>query len=97
VNPIEPITVYANRDLRTLERGTDVDTLDSPEDELTGSYEYLLNRDDFRRAYKNWNRDQNPLLQIHDELSNVDIYLGQPSARRIYEAIEKNEASVQIF
>lgn len=94
---MEPITVYADRDLRTLERSTDLETLDTPEDELTGSYEYLIDRQKFLNVYHHWNRDENPLLAVQDELSHLTIYLGHPSAQRVHDAIEKNEANVQLF
>lgn len=91
------ITVYSNQDLRTLERGNDIDSLDTPQDELTGGFEYLVDRDEFTQAYQNWNRDAHPLLKIRDQLGNVDIYLGRPSAGRIHEALQKGAANVQLF
>lgn len=94
---METITVYSNQDLRTLERGLDLGSLDNPQDELTGSFEYLLNREQFAAAYKDWNHDEHPLLKVRDQLGNVDIFLGRPSARRIQDALQKGEASVQLF
>lgn len=94
----ETITVYANQDLRTLERGNNnLETLDMPQDELTGSYEYLLERKAFLDAFKKWNRDQSPLLHILDQLTHTEIYLGKPSADRVLEAIQKRAGSVQLF
>ena len=93
----DSITVYANEDLSTLERGNNnLETLDTPEDELTGAFEYLVGRQEFTEAYKSWNHDAMPLLRLHDHLSNVQIYLGKPSAERIHNAIQKNEQSVQL-
>lgn len=94
----ETITVFANQDLRTLERGNNnLETLDMPQDELTGAFEYLVDRKAFREAYKNWNRDESPLLTLHDQLTRTDIYIGKPSAERIRDGIEKNAASVQLL
>ncbi len=94
----ETITVLANQDLRTLERGNNnLETLDMPQDELTGEFEYLVNRQAFLDAYKRWNRDETPLLRVHDQLTQTALYLGKPSAERIREAIEKDAASAQLF
>ncbi len=94
----DTITVYANQDLRTLERGNNnLETLDMPQDELTGAFEYVVNRRAFLDAFKHWNHDASPLLRIQDELSGTTIYLGSPSAGRIHQAIEKREASVQLL
>ena len=94
----DTITVYANQDLRTLERGNNnLETLDMPQDELTGAFEYVVDRRAFLDAYKKWNRDESPLLRVQDELSRTTIYLGTPSAERIHQAIEKREANVQLI
>lgn len=93
----DTITVYANRDLRTLERGTDLLTLDMPQDELTGSYEYVIDRKAFGQAYAGWDHDATPLLRVRDRLSDLEIYLGRPSARRVQEAIEQGQPSVLVF
>lgn len=94
----DTITLLSNLDLTTLERGNNnLDTLDMPEDETREPYEYVINRQAFRDAYKNWDRSASPLLRLHDELRRLDIYLGRPSAERIREAIEKREADVQLF
>lgn len=94
----DTITVYSNQDLRTLERGNNnLETLDMPQDELTGSFEYLIERKTFLDAYANWDRDRSPLLRIRDNLSRTDIYLGKPSADRVHEAIQKNAPSAQLF
>lgn len=94
---MDTITLYANQDLRSLDRGNQIDTLDLPEDELRTSYEYIIGRDDFLSAFKNWNRDEHPILKLHDQLTDLDIYIGRPSAERINDAIIKNEPSVQLF
>lgn len=94
---METIILYASLDLRSLDRGNQIDTLDFPQDELRTNFEYIVGRDDFRAAYRNWNRDEHPILKLHDRLSDLDIYIGRPSAERIREAIQKNEPSVQLF
>lgn len=92
----DTITVYSNQNLRTLDRGNDLDTLDMPESETNDPFEYILNRKSFLEAYTNWNHDQNPLLQLRDELSGADVYLGKPTAQRIHEAVTKKQATVQL-
>jgi len=93
----DTITLYSNQDLTTLVRSFDVGALAEPSDELTGRYEYIVLRAAFRDAYQNWDRGKSLLLKIHDELSDTDIYLGKPSAQRVYDAIAKRQASVQLF
>jgi hypothetical protein len=93
----DSITLYSNQDLTTLVRTFEVEALSEPSDELTGRYEYLVSRQEFRDAYKNWNRDESPLLKIRDQLSRTDIYLGRPSADRVHEAIQKHAPSVQLL
>ncbi len=93
----DTITLYSNQDLTTLVRTFEVEALSEPSDELTGRYQYIVARQHFRDAYKHWKRDDSPLLKIHDQLSNTDIYLGKPSAERVHEAIQKKQASAQLF
>lgn len=93
----DTITLYSSQDLTTLVRSFDVGALSEPSDELTGRYEYIVSRHEFRDAYKHWNHDESPLLKLHDQLSDADIYLGKPSAARVLEAIEKKQASAQLF
>ncbi len=93
----ETITLYSNQDLTTLVRSFDVGALSEPSDELTGRYEYIVSRAAFVYAYKHWNHDESPLLKIHEQLSDADIYLGKPSAARVQEAIEAKQASAQLF
>jgi hypothetical protein len=91
------ITLYSSQDLTTLVRSFDVGALAEPSDELTDKYEYIVDRDEFRDAYKHWNRDDSPLLKVRDQLSGTAIYLGRPSAERVHEAIQKKQASVQLL
>lgn len=93
----DTITLYSNQDLTTLVRTFEVEALAEPSDELTGRYQYIVSRDAFREAYKNWDHDASPLLKLHDLLSNADIYLGKPSAERVHDAIQKKQASAQLF
>jgi hypothetical protein len=93
----DTITLYSSQDLTTLVRTFDVGALAEPSDELTDRYEYIVSRAAFREAYKNWNRNETPLLKLRDELSHTDIYLGKPSAERVRDAIAKRQASVQLF
>lgn len=93
----ETISIYANEDLRTLERGNNnLETLDMPDDELTGAFQFIVDRQQFLDAYKNWDHDAKPLLTLFDQLSRADIYLGKPSAERVHQAIEKKQAGVQL-
>lgn len=91
------ISLYSNQDLTTLVRTFEVEALSEPSDEMTGRYQYIVSREKFREAYKNWNRDEAPLLTLHDELSHTNIFLGKPSAERVREAISKKLASVQLI
>jgi hypothetical protein len=93
----DTITIYSSQDLTTLVRSFDVGALSEPSDELTDKYEYIVSRAAFREAYKHWDRDASPLLKIHDELSDADIFLGKPSAARVHDAIAAHQASVQLF
>jgi hypothetical protein len=93
----ETITLYSSQDLTTLVRTFDVGALSEPSDELTGRYEYIVSRQAFRDAFKQWDRDQSPLLQVPDQLSQTNIYLGKPSAERVLEAIKEKQASAQLF
>lgn len=93
----DTITLYSNQDMTTLVRTFEVEALAEPSDELTGRYQYIISRDAFRAAYQNWNRDESPLLRLHDQLSDADIYLGKPSAERVREAIENQQAGAQLF
>lgn len=93
----DTITIYSNQDLTTLVRTFDVGALSEPSDELTGRYEYIVSCQDFGDAFKHWNHDASPLLKIHDQLSDADIYLGKPSAERVHEAIAKRAPSVQLI
>ena len=94
----DTITLYSNQDMTRLDRNFEIGGVaDAPSDELTGRYEYVISREEFRNAYKHWNHDEMPLLKIHDQLSHTDIYLGKPSAQRVQEALDKKEASAQLF
>jgi hypothetical protein len=93
----ETITLYSSQDLTTLVRSFDVGALSEPSDELTGRYEYIVSRQQFRDAYSGWDHDATPLLRVRDQLSDTDIYLGKPSAERVHEAIAKRAASVQLM
>jgi hypothetical protein len=93
----ETITLYSSQDLTTLVRSFDVGALAEPSDELTGRYEYIVSRQDFVSAYKDWNHDASPLLRIRDQLSDADIYLGRPSANRVMEAINNLAPSAQLL
>ena len=93
----ETITVYSNQDLTTPVRTFDVGALEEPSDELTGAFKYLIKRAAFLNAYKHWNHDETPLLRVHDQLSNADIYLGKPSAERIRQAIAKRKENAQLL
>ncbi len=92
----DTITIYSNQDLTTPLRTGDVGSLLEPSDELTGAYEYIVERAAFRKAYKNWDHNATPLLRVREQLSGTDIYLGKPSANRIMQAIQKREPSVQL-
>lgn len=92
----DTITLYSSQDLTTLVRTFDVGALAEPSDELTGKYEYMVERAAFREAYQNWNRAETPLLRLRDQLSDADIFLGRPSAERVHEAIEKHQPNVQL-
>ena len=94
---MDTITLYSNQALTTLIRTFDVGALSEPSDELTDRYEYIVSRQEFLDAYNNWNHDEHPLLRVRDQLSQTYLYLGRPSARRIEEAIQKKQASVQLF
>jgi hypothetical protein len=93
----DTITLYSSQDLTTLVRNFDVGALSEPSDELTGRYEYIVSRADFREAYDHWDHDASPLLDIPDKLSGTSIYLGKPSAERVHEAIQKKEPSAQLW
>lgn len=93
----DTITLYSSQDLTTLARSFDVGALSEPSDELTGRYEYIVSRQEFREAYTRWDHDASPLLKVRDQLSDTSIYLGKPSAERVHEAIAKRAASAQLF
>lgn len=94
----ETIAVYSNQDLTTLARNNDdTEVIDEPNAELTGSNQYSISRDEFKKAYAEWDRDAHPLLTLHDHLSHVDIFVGKPSAERIKKAVDEGKESAQLF
>ncbi len=90
------ITVYSYEDLTTLERGYISNPIDMPFSETTDRKEYVLSREDFLREYNKWNREANPMLGLNDELSHLEIWLGQPKAERVRRAIDQGKDSVDL-
>jgi hypothetical protein len=92
---LETITLFSFDDLFSLDRGY-IETFDMPRSELDEGNEYVISVQDFTEAYRNWNRDDRPLLQIQDQLSRRDIFLSQPAAERINSAIQNQQATVSL-
>ncbi len=90
------ITVYSYDDLTTLERGYTSDPIDMPFSETTDRKEYVLSTDAFLREYKNWDQAANPMLAVNDELSQLEIWISEPQARRIKQAIDRKLDSVDL-
>ncbi len=90
------IRVLSSEDLSTLERGYISNPIDMPLYETFDQREYVLSIDEFMRVFQNWNRDRHPMLGMNDELSRLEIYLSQPQANRIKQAIEEGKESVNL-
>ena len=92
---METITLFSFDDLFSLDRGY-IETFDMPQTELMEGNEYVISVKDFEQAFRNWNREDRPLLQVEDQLSRREIYLSQPAAERINAAIQKQQDSVSL-
>ena len=92
---METITVYSFDDLFSLDRGY-IETFDMPQTELMGGNEYVISAKDFEQAFRNWNREDRPLLQVEDQLSRRELYLSQPAAERINTAIQNQQDTISL-
>jgi hypothetical protein len=90
------IIVYSYDDLTTLERGYISNPIDMPFSETMDRKEYILSTEAFLREYNNWDRDANPMLGLNDELSRLEIWLSQPKAERVKQAIDEGKDSVDL-
>ncbi len=90
------ITVYSYDDLTTLQRGYISNPIDMPFSETTDRKEYVLSREGFLREYNKWDRNANPMLGLNDELSRLEIWLSQPHAERVKQAIDEGKDSIDL-
>ncbi len=91
------ISIFSTEFLDTLEKGYIPDPIDMPEAETNEKKEYVVQSEAFERAYKNWNRDANPILELRDDLTGLPIWLAQPQADKVHKAIEVGKDSVDLF
>ncbi len=90
------ITIHSNEDLLTLARGYTSLPIDMPESETLVEKEYVVKTRDFVERYRNWDRNADAILHLPDDLTGKDIWLSQPAADKIAQAIEKGEPDVYL-
>ncbi len=91
------ITLRSNEDLTTLERGYTSNPIDMPETETFAPHEYVVSAERFLEEYGKWNRDDQPMLGLNDELTRLEIWLGSPEADKLKKAIDEERDSVDLF
>ncbi len=90
------ITIYSYDDLTTLARGYISNPIDMPYSETTDRKEYVLDHDKFLKEYAKWDRNANPMLGLNDELSHLQIWLSQPKAEQVKQAIQAGKDSIDL-
>ncbi len=91
------ISIFSTEFLDTLEKGYITNPIEMPEAEVNEKKEYVVQSETFEQAYKNWNRDANPILELRDELTSLPIWLAQPQADKVHKAIAAGQDSVDLF
>ncbi len=94
---VHTITLFSTEDLTTFERAYNSSPIEMPSSETIGKNEYLISPEDFLEAFRNWNRDADPLLGIQDQLSGLKVWLSQPATERIRKAIKEGKETVDLL
>jgi hypothetical protein len=93
---MDDITIRSSQDLASFERGFTSEPIDMPEADTFDQREYVVHRGDFMNAYRQWDRERDPLLRLRDRLSGEDIFLSHPAVERIVAAITRGSAEVNL-
>ncbi len=91
------ISIYSTEFLNTLEKGYVSSPIDMPESETTEKKEYVVQREPFEKAYRNWDRNANAVLEVRDDLSGLPIWLSQHQADKVHQAIIEGRDSVDLL
>lgn len=90
------ITIYSAEALDTLDRGYTSSPIDMPESETTDKNEYVVQVSVFEQAFKNWNRNDHPVMEVKDDLTGQPIWLSQHQAEQVDRAIHDGKESVDL-
>ena len=91
------ISIFSTEFLNTLEKGYITNSIEMPEAEVNEKKEYVVQREAFQKAYREWNRDAHPILELRDDLSGQPIWLSQRQAHMVYRGIVEGKDSVDLY